>query len=88
MASTVYTLSNIWSTAAKYTAAAEVDILISNPNGNTVVTWTITASDTLPTVEESAGHPLLPHTSRAMTLASGERLWTTGPTGTFSTLEE
>ena len=81
MAGTVYTLSTIWSTAAKYTAAAEVDVLLGNPNSDTVINWTITANDTLPTIEESNSMPLLPNASRAITLASGERLWTTGAKG-------
>lgn len=91
MAATLITMpvDFAWNASARYTAAA--DCLVKIPNGSSqldVVKYTITDSDTLPTipmpaavfVERGACSEWLP-------LASGERLWLAGTDGVQVAIE-
>jgi hypothetical protein len=85
MAATAYDPTTAWTAAARYTAAAETPVKISNPNVQTrrFVGWTITTSDTIPTIDPSYANPIAPgeSDSASPTLAIGERLWLVMMTG-------
>ena len=75
MAQNPYTATTFWSADARYTAGADVDILLSNASGQHTLLWIITTTDTVPTSPVASGNPIKPDSSRAMQLLSGERLW-------------
>ena len=77
MASTEYTLTADWSATNRYTAGADVDVLISNPSGYSL-RFELTGTDATPALAARRGHPIGPGQSRAMQLTSGERLWLVG----------
>ena len=78
MASTAFdALEKDWASANRYTAAADVDVLLSN-SSNAFAFFAITDSDDAPAVEPRRAHPLQPMSSRAMQLKAGERLWVAG----------
>ena len=79
MSSTLYSPSNQWTGANRYTAVAEVDVMLSNTGGNTAH-FDITLDDTQPVVPVALGHPVQPGSSRAMKLKAGDRLWIAGDT--------
>lgn len=79
MPSQLYTTTRQWSAVNRYTAAAEVDIIISNTGGNTAH-FDVTNDDAEPPMPVIQGHPVQPGKSRAMKLKSGERLWMAGAT--------
>lgn len=83
---TTYTLTNDWSASARYTAAAETPVRVSNPNDHTAIKMVITDGDTTPSDDPSGCLTILPGQSTTTTLATGERLWVMGQTG-FATLE-
>jgi hypothetical protein len=70
-----YTANTAWSASARYTAAADADILLSNASAQFTVLWTLTTSDTAPSITPSQANALAPDQSFPMQLASGERLW-------------
>ena len=71
MADTDYDLTTAISATNRYTAAADVDVLLS-ASGAFQLRWSITPDDTAPTVK---GHPLDPNRSQALQLKTGDRLW-------------
>lgn len=78
MASTPYdALENVWSASHRYTATADVDILLSNPSSG-ILYFALTTSDTNPGIEPRRAHPLRPKSGRPMRLTTGERLWLAG----------
>lgn len=81
MALTNYTLTASASATNRYTAAAETDVLLSNPSEWHVMAWTLTTSDTSPTADPANWNKIGPREARAMTLALGERLWMACPSG-------
>lgn len=85
MASTYFDLEDDWSATNRYTAAADVDILVSN-SGGYAVRWSITSNDTAPTIPVSRAHVLGIGDRLPLQLSSGERLWLAG-TNADATLE-
>ena len=79
MSSTLFSPANQWSGSSRYTAVAEVDVMVSNTGGNTAH-FDITVDDTPPSVPVAQGHPVQPGSSRAMKLKAGDRLWIAGET--------
>lgn len=78
MASTAYSaLEKDWTSNSRFTAATDVDILVSNTS-NAFAFFAITASDNPPAIDPRSAHPLQPMTGRAMQLRAGERLWIAG----------
>lgn len=71
MADTDYDLTTTRSATNRYTAASDVDVLLS-ASGGFALRWSITPDDTVPTV---TGHPLEPNNSQALQLKTGDRLW-------------
>lgn len=80
MATSVLDVGLGWSSAARYTASGETEIMLSNSGGG-LMFWAITAGDTAPTVVVRKCHPLKALQSIAMTLADTERLWIAGANG-------
>lgn len=78
MASTAYdALTKNWTVESRFTAAADTDILLSNPS-NEIVHFSLTVDDSAPAISPARGHPLKPLSVLAMQLKSGERLWLSG----------
>lgn len=79
MADTAYTLTDDWDSDNRYTAAADVDVLVSIPGmerpdaiGRIAI---IAGADTTPSITAAQGHPIKAGGSRAIALKSGDRLW-------------
>ena len=81
MATTIYPLPTTWGSTARYTAAGDVDVLLSNPNDDTTIHFEITTSDTTPTINPSASASLTPKLSQSIALATDDRLWITAAKG-------
>ncbi|MCB1313111.1 MAG: hypothetical protein KDK29_15105 [Sedimentitalea sp.] len=78
MASTAFnTLEKDWDPVSRFTAATDVDVLLSNTS-SAFAFFSITADDTAPGIDPRSAHPLQPMTGRAMQLRAGERLWLAG----------
>lgn len=75
MASTPYSLTPEWTAANRYTAAAAVDIRLSNRDPGRAIYFTITTSDVIPTVAVDEASILAPYDAQAMTLSNGDRVW-------------
>jgi hypothetical protein len=65
----------VWSASARYTASGATDILLANASTNYFLRWTITTSDTAPSISYTVANLLGPAESIAMQLADGNRLW-------------
>jgi len=73
MADTPYKASDSWSETARYTAAEDVDVLLSAVLNS--LTFSITADDVAPAFPAGHGHPVAAGASLPMKLKAGERLW-------------
>ena len=82
MAATVYPAFSTWNASARYTAAAAVDVLLSSPTDHDIK-FTLTSSDTAPTLDPNFASIVPGRNSRAMQLAIGERLWIAGGIATL-----
>lgn len=74
MPSTTFALAPSWDVANRYTAASDVDVLLTN-SGNATMVFEITTSDSIPALSVGDGHQLLAGANRAMQLKAGYRLW-------------
>jgi hypothetical protein len=74
-------LTSDWQASKRYTASGATDINLSCTSG--YLCWTITSSDTAPTIAASQANPIRRGRDKAMQLADGDRLWmaTLGPSG-------
>lgn len=81
MALTNYSLTPAASATNRYTAAADIDVRLSNPSEWHVMAWTLTTSDVAPVAEPSNWNKIKPLEGQAMTLTMGERLWMACPSG-------
>ena len=70
-----FDLADGWSAGAKYTAAAEIAVVIGNSDETEPMFFVIGDDDTVPTIAPAAARRIEPAGERVMTLASGERLW-------------
>ena len=86
MASTAYVTTEGWDAANCYTAAADVDVLLTCTSGE-MIRWSITTNATPPSIMVGEGHILQTYDRIAMTLSAGERLWLAGRNAT-ATLED
>ncbi len=87
MATTTYDTTAEWSASARYTAADDTDVLISNPSALTRLSFTITDSDTLPTTSVTRGSLVARESSQDIALVSGERLWLASPQPSSAAIE-
>lgn len=87
MASTAFDrLENAWNAANRYTAGADVDVLVTCTSGK-MVRWATTLGDAPPTIAVGQAHIIKEHDNRPMQLNTGERLWLAG-FGATATLED
>lgn len=78
MASTPFdSLAKDWTVGSRFTAAADTDILLSNPSSD-YVHFALTLDDTAPTIPAKRANPLKPMSVQPMQLRAGERLWMAG----------
>lgn len=77
MPTVVYTTTpDQWTTAARVTASAGLDVFATN-RGQVPVLYAVTENDTPPPFNAYFGHDIEPGADLSMTLATGERLWFT-----------
>ena len=86
MATTTYSLTNTWSSSARYTSSGSNDVRVSNPNDNVAIFFTLTNSDSAPSTDPAGSNKLLPGDKETIALSDGDRLWVSGQTG-FAALE-
>ncbi len=88
MAGTKYTLTQAADAANRILASGDTDIVLSNPNRNRVVRWTITPTTTAPTDDPKFWSAIKPLESRDITIPDTEYLWMAcEETGAFSWVE-
>lgn len=78
MSATEYTLAGSWNATARYTAAADTDVLLVNPlsERDQIILFTTTTSDTAPAIApQRAAFIRYGDAPRSMKLLAGERLW-------------
>lgn len=78
MAATTYETGRDWSASARYTAAADLSVLIANPGRAGVLRFTTTLSDALPTLPVAFAVPLGPGDRQSAEVPSGTRIWFAG----------
>ena len=78
-------LPDAWQAANRFTAAADTDVILSNPSSD-IVYFALTTSDTPPAASPRRTNPLKPNERQPMVLASGERLWVAGY-GAYAAIE-
>lgn len=78
MAVSTYETQAGWTSGARYTAAADVDVLLYNPGQHGILRFTITTNDTTPTVPLERAAPVGPGDRQPIGLLTGERLWMAG----------
>ncbi len=86
MTTTVLDVEQQWTTGARYTAAAAVDVLLSN-SGGVALRFTLTEDDTIPTIPVHDAPVLGIRGNIPMQLRLGERLWISGADGKATVLE-
>ena len=87
MATTQYNLDRLWQASARYTAAGDIDVLITNPTQFPAFWW-ITTNDTAPTINYETANPIGALGSQAISLATGERVWLAGPDMATANVQE
>ena len=81
MTANPFTANTGWDSDNRYTASGATDVLVSNASQSFTVFWTLTATDTAPTVDPDETNALLPGQFIAMQLADTERLWLASRSG-------
>lgn len=81
MAYQTLTASSDWPESPNYTAAADLDIALVNPNTryDADACFVITTDDTKPTLPANAGYPLLAREAKDVSLKTGDRIWLAAP---------
>ncbi|WP_370302492.1 hypothetical protein [Pseudooceanicola sp.] len=81
MAYEILSASVTWPESPNYTAAADLDIALVNPNtqSRADACFVITTDDTQPTLPANAGYPLQAREARNVSLKSGDRVWLAAP---------
>lgn len=75
MAAQMYSVIGGWSPEARYTALGETAVKINNPSITGHLSWTITTSDTAPTIPPGVCNLVAVSGTDRLTLQEGERLW-------------
>jgi hypothetical protein len=70
-----YTVESQAAAAARYTADADVDVLIGNPDPGSRIYWTVTPDDTAPTIAPRMWNSVAPDSGQSLSLKTGDRLW-------------
>lgn len=87
MATTSYDVPTAWDSSARYNAASDVDVLLSNHNNLRRLYFTITTSTSTPSVAIRKASFVEPGTTKAMQLVTGEYLWLAAETESSAALE-
>jgi len=88
MASTGYTLAEVWNTTNRYQASGDTDISISN-NSRWNIFFTVTASGTAPaTIPAQAGQVIKPYERAAIQLPDTDYVYLAGNPGAFAGLDD
>ena len=78
-------LTKSWTVGNRFIAAADTDILLSNPSSDYVY-FALTLDDTAPAISANRANPLKPMSVQPMQLRLGERLWMAGESA-FAVIE-
>ncbi|ARE40921.1 hypothetical protein RGUI_2780 [Rhodovulum sp. P5] len=81
MPTTPYTVAADWGAGARYTAATDEDVRITNPSTQHVLWWDVTTDDTPPTTPPAGTNAVKPLEGQPLGLIAGERIWLAGYPG-------